>query len=165
MEFLRDVGFLCWEFTGHRWVPLTKDTDAGLWCFLWAAPWINSWVNNRNDAYLRRHRAHYDVIVMYTHVLAISLTNVGAPSHWSWTSCGLQHINWIQVWSVFQEVLLNKYILQWKIWCEETQASTSSHMCPNLVLWSMGLYLMRLTIFTEAIEFVSHLFWIWLFLF
>ena len=26
-----------WEFTGHRWIPLTKASDAGLWCFLWPA--------------------------------------------------------------------------------------------------------------------------------
>ena len=26
--------------------------------------WINAWVNNRETAELRRHRAHYDVIVM-----------------------------------------------------------------------------------------------------
>ena len=29
---------LCGEFTGHRWIPLTKAGDAGLWCFLWSAP-------------------------------------------------------------------------------------------------------------------------------
>ena len=29
---------LCGEFTGHRWVPLTKASDAELWCFLWSAP-------------------------------------------------------------------------------------------------------------------------------
>ena len=29
--------------------------------------WINGWVNNREDAALRRHRAHYDVIVMIEH--------------------------------------------------------------------------------------------------
>ena len=27
--------------------------------------WINRWVNNREAGDLRRHRAHYDVIVMY----------------------------------------------------------------------------------------------------
>ena len=27
--------------------------------------WINGWVNNREAGDLRRHRAHYDVIVMY----------------------------------------------------------------------------------------------------
>ena len=29
---------LCGEFTGHRWIPLTKASDAEFWCFLWSAP-------------------------------------------------------------------------------------------------------------------------------
>ena len=29
---------LCGEFTDHRWTPLTKASDAGLWCFLWSGP-------------------------------------------------------------------------------------------------------------------------------
>ena len=32
------TGPLCGEFTGHRWIPLTKASDAELWCFLWFAP-------------------------------------------------------------------------------------------------------------------------------
>ena len=44
-----------------RWIPLTKASDAELWCFLWSAP-ENGWENNRGD--LRHHRADYDVIVM-----------------------------------------------------------------------------------------------------
>ena len=28
---------LCGEFTGHRWTPRTKVSDAELWCFLWTA--------------------------------------------------------------------------------------------------------------------------------
>ena len=24
------------EFTGHQWIPLTKASDAELWCFLWS---------------------------------------------------------------------------------------------------------------------------------
>ena len=28
----------CGEFTSHRWIPLTKASDAELWCFLWSAP-------------------------------------------------------------------------------------------------------------------------------
>ena len=34
----RVTGPLCGEFTGHRWIPLTKASDAGLWRFLWSAP-------------------------------------------------------------------------------------------------------------------------------
>ena len=41
------TGPLCGEFTGHRWIPLTKTSDAELWCFLWSAPWVNSWINTR----------------------------------------------------------------------------------------------------------------------
>ena len=29
------IGPLCGEFTGHWWIPLTKASDAKLWCFLW----------------------------------------------------------------------------------------------------------------------------------
>ena len=29
---------LCGEFTGLRWIPRTKASDAELWCFLWSAP-------------------------------------------------------------------------------------------------------------------------------
>ena len=32
------TGPLCREFTSHRWIPLTKGSDAELWCFLWSAP-------------------------------------------------------------------------------------------------------------------------------
>ena len=58
------TGPLYGEFTGHRWIPLINASDAELWCFLWSASWINGWVNDREAGDLRRHRAHYDVIVM-----------------------------------------------------------------------------------------------------
>ena len=32
------TGHLRGEFTGDRWIPLTKASDAELWCFLWSAP-------------------------------------------------------------------------------------------------------------------------------
>ena len=32
-NFFRVTGFLCGEFTGHRWIPRTKASDAELWCF------------------------------------------------------------------------------------------------------------------------------------
>ena len=65
-NIFRITGPLWGEFTGHRWIPRTKASDAELWCFLWYAPWKNGWVNNREAGDLRRHRSHYDVIVMST---------------------------------------------------------------------------------------------------
>ena len=33
-----NTGPLWGETTCHRWIPLTKASDAELWCFLWSAP-------------------------------------------------------------------------------------------------------------------------------
>ena len=38
VNIFRVTGHLCGEFTGHRWIPLTKASEAELWCFLWSAP-------------------------------------------------------------------------------------------------------------------------------
>ena len=37
-NIFRVTGPLCREFTDHRWISLTKASDADLWCFLWFAP-------------------------------------------------------------------------------------------------------------------------------
>ena len=37
-NIFRVTGPLCGEYTGHRWIPLTKASDAELWCFLWSTP-------------------------------------------------------------------------------------------------------------------------------
>ena len=36
-NIFRVTGHLCGEFTGPRWIPHTKASDAELWCFLWSA--------------------------------------------------------------------------------------------------------------------------------
>ena len=50
----------------HRWIPRTNASDAELWCFLWSTPEQMVEKNNRDAGDFRRHRAHYDVIVMIT---------------------------------------------------------------------------------------------------
>ena len=79
-NFFRVTGHLCGEFTGHRWIPLTKASDVELWCFLWSA-WINGWVNKREAGNLRRHRAHYGVTVMSTRRWN-GIMDVIRPSNW-----------------------------------------------------------------------------------
>ena len=63
-NIFRVTGPWCGEFAGHRWIPHTKASDPELWCFPLICVWINGWVNNREAGELRRHRTHYDVIVM-----------------------------------------------------------------------------------------------------
>ena len=36
------------EFTGHRWIPPTKASDAELWCFFFIYAWTNGCANNRD---------------------------------------------------------------------------------------------------------------------
>ena len=61
------TGPLCGEFTGHRWIPLTKASDAQLWHFLWSAPeqMVVQTIETPVICDLRCHFAHYDIPVMY----------------------------------------------------------------------------------------------------
>ena len=63
-NIFRVTGPLCGESTGHRWMPLTKASDADLLVFYLICAWTNSWANNRDAGDLRRHRAHRVVTVM-----------------------------------------------------------------------------------------------------
>ena len=59
-----------WSFVRgiHRW-PVNsphKGQWRGALMFSLICAWINRWVKNREAGDLRRHRAHYDVIVMLT---------------------------------------------------------------------------------------------------
>ena len=52
-NIFRVTGPLCGEFTGPRWIPRTKASDAERWCFLWsAAEWtverLNKWLSKQS---------------------------------------------------------------------------------------------------------------------
>ena len=79
-NIFRVTGPLCGEFTGLRWIPHTKASDAEIWYFLWFAHWINSWVNNREAGDLRRNHVHYDVIVMF-YGLVVPYDNIECGQH------------------------------------------------------------------------------------
>ena len=72
---------LCGEFTGPGEFPtqrpVTRSFDVSLICVC-----INGWVNNREAGGLRRHRGHYDIIVMLSmcHYIAYRMQN------WHWTT-------------------------------------------------------------------------------
>ena len=66
-NIFRITGLLCGEFTGHRRNPLTKASDAELWCFDLCQD--KSWANSREAGDFRRHHAHCDVIVMMQFVM------------------------------------------------------------------------------------------------
>ena len=67
--------------------------------------WIKDWVNNREAGDLRRHRGHYDVIVMWSNsIMHICITgpqwvkNLLAPGE-ILSSCSLRHDSRVTGWS------------------------------------------------------------------
>ena len=91
-NILRVTGPLCGEITGHQWIPLTKASDADLWCVFFICARINDWGNSRAAGDLRRHRAHNDVTVMeYSDIVfkPVRLTTYTNATLWVLFICGL----------------------------------------------------------------------------
>ena len=62
-NIFRVTGHLCGEFTGDVNYPQKGQWRGALMCSLISAR-INGWVNNREAGDSKRHRDHYDVIIM-----------------------------------------------------------------------------------------------------
>ena len=79
-NIFRGTGPIWREFTGHRWIPLTKVSNAE-WhgALMFSLNWINSWVNNRESGDLRRHWAYYDVTVMLRNGFMVFAQKVKNP--------------------------------------------------------------------------------------
>ena len=63
-NIFRVTGPLCGKLTGDRWIPLTKASDAELWCFF-DLRLYKRLSNDREAGDLRCHHAHYDVNVLW----------------------------------------------------------------------------------------------------
>ena len=63
VNIFRVTGAMWGESTGHRWIPLTKASDAEL-CFFFISVWTNGWAKSRDAGDVRRHRSHYGTNVM-----------------------------------------------------------------------------------------------------
>ena len=77
----RVAGHLCGEFTGHRWIPRTKASDAEHWCFLWSAPEYKQLSKQSWGWWFETLSSHYDVTVMGRRDCKIVL---------AWWQCGYQ---------------------------------------------------------------------------
>ena len=69
-HIFRVSGPLWGEFAGHRWIPLTKASDAELWCFLWFVP------GHRLSKQSRCRRCETPPRPLWRHI------NVSYLSHW-----------------------------------------------------------------------------------
>ena len=81
------------EYTGHRWISLTKASKAELWYFLFCV-WTNGWANSPDDGDLRRRYAHYDVDVISNKGKGIILENPAPQVRIKTTMRQLIRISW-----------------------------------------------------------------------
>ena len=68
---------------GHRWIPLTKASDAEL-SYFFVCAWTNGLASNRDAGDFRRHRVHYDVTVMCSYNSSIRRKESKAQSEFMW---------------------------------------------------------------------------------
>ena len=72
-----------WPFVSGIHRSPVNSPHKGQWhgalMFSLISAWINAWINNRDAVDLRRHRAHYDVILMYTVSLIDYMSLVQCP--------------------------------------------------------------------------------------
>ena len=93
-DIFRVTGHLCGEVTGEFPIqrPVRRSFDGFFICL-----WINGWVNNCEVGDLRRHRVHYDVVVM----IEIYIINSSL--------CSLLLITWRCYirWDIYREISLS----------------------------------------------------------
>ena len=93
-NIFRVTDHLCGEFTGPRWIPHTKASDAEL-SFSLICSRLNGWVNTRGAGALRHHRPHYDVNLFrptLQYFKHLQLKRVTATSIGIWDNKGCLHL-------------------------------------------------------------------------
>ena len=130
------TGFLCGEFTGHRWIPLTKASDTELWFFF--DPHLNEPLNKQS-----RHR-WFDTL-----------------SRPLWRHCdenisSYRNPSWISVWN--QELFFGAPSLWWNWTTTTTYVTTRLIICNEIVVnWQVIIAAMLDTVpYYHAHTFVSH---------
>ena len=63
-NIFRITGPFWWESTGHRWIPLTKPSQAEIWCFLLCAP--EQTVKQTVELLVISLRRHCNAHIFYT---------------------------------------------------------------------------------------------------
>ena len=83
-NIFRVTGHLRGEFTGHRWIPRTKASDAKLWCFLLSAlnkhlskQWRGGWFKTPSRPLWRHYNdrlLNNNVIIMLKRCFFLAIT-------------------------------------------------------------------------------------------
>ena len=102
-----------WPFVrGIRRLPMNsphKGQWRGALMFSLICVWTNGWANNRDAGDLRRHRAHYDVLVMWTSCSSSQRFN--KPLQWDETSGTFDWNSYKWYWASLHDSSLYMYVI------------------------------------------------------
>ena len=122
-----------WPFVrGILWSPVNSP-HKGQWrvalMFSLICAWINSWVNNREAGDLRRHRAHYGVIVMQNRVSVgwISWACLSICIHFRTYKRLVKGISKANTFSVTITVWYRNHRQDFKLWNDMTYLDLSAN--------------------------------------
>ena len=93
-----------WPFVRGINISPVNSPHKGQWrgalIFSLICAWINGWVNSRKAGDLKRHRAHHDFTLMYTHVWYVTLSKDNHKSFitsWCRIIQGIGRVRW-KIW-------------------------------------------------------------------
>ena len=106
--------------------------------------WINDWVSNRETGDLRRHRGHYDVIVMIiqnrpSNVVAFGIYNVSSKQNKSqkrkatskYSTRPVYKLSWL--FSIQPYFWLACFVYKWSLQCQKGHAIRRVLPCDNII--------------------------------
>ena len=114
-NIFRVTGYLCGEFTGPRWIPRTKASDAELWCFLRSAPnkrlskqWWGWWFETPSCP-LWRHRNDMEM-TCWLNLSSEGVDHDHNPSHILCVSC--YKCQWVPCTEHIRNATIKNNVLQ-----------------------------------------------------
>ena len=124
---------LYWPFVWGIHRPPVNSPHKGQWrgalVFSLICAWIKGWVNNGETGDLRRHRSHYDVIVMSSKLFAAVLWNSSMGKH---KNVVLNHL-------FMMKYLYTRHIIS-GIWVYKTSPICPLHVAVNSILLHLLLH-------------------------
>ena len=129
-NIFRVTGHLCGVFTGPRWIPRTKASDAELWCIFdlrqnkWLSKQSWGWWFETLSCPLWRH-CNDDICTVLIGDVAFKMNET------SWNK--LQNISWVRVVSYFFRQVYVHFKLRYKFMkqCEKSRSTVKWHVTIN----------------------------------
>ena len=130
-KFFRLTSPLCGEFTNHRWIPLTKGLQCGLWCSFDGVP--QKLLNKQSkDQWFETTRLSCDIIVMFHWITVLLKCIIELEMSFYWNFCHWFH-RMLSFWQLSVQPV-TKILPQWWHFCFSDHKSFSTSLLKIMLL-------------------------------